>query len=162
MIRKTKGNPSQAEKNNETSIEERSVEGVVSYLKGDPKFTGLTDDQLTIVVQTSMEVTENLSFSSSLPPPAIFESYEKTLPGSADRLLKMAEKNAENRICMEKDLIESDVKRSDRGQMLGFILSALFICSSVLCAYFKQPFTATVLGVGGFSSIISIFVLGKR
>lgn len=109
-----------------------------------------------------VEVRQENMFEGPLPHPAILEGYEKTLPGAADRVLKMAEENASNRHDINHKIVDADNMRSGRGQILGFILSIFFVGAAIWCAYLDQPFPASILGVGGFSSIISIFVLGKK
>ncbi len=148
-------------------IEEIDVEeDVVNHLRKNPKFKNFTDEQLKAVAETCIiEKTEEYfqsSFSGPLPPPAALNGYEATLPGSADRILTMAEQNAKSRIDLNNRIVEADISRSNKGQILGFILSVIFIGAAILCSYLKQPFPASILGVGGFSSIISIFVLGKQ
>ena len=43
-------------------------------------------------------------FSGPIPPPNIIKGYEEVLPGSADRILAMAEKQSNHRQEMEKGL----------------------------------------------------------
>ncbi len=70
-------------------------------------------------------------FAGPLPHPAILKEYEKTLPGAADRVLKMNEANATNRHILNDKIVNDDNKRSGRGQILGFILSILFIGAAI-------------------------------
>ena len=44
-------------------------------------------------------------FSGPIPPPSIIEGYERVLPGSADRIISMAEKQSEHRQKMEDKMI---------------------------------------------------------
>ncbi|MCC7352446.1 MAG: DUF2335 domain-containing protein [Anaerolineae bacterium] len=62
------------------------------------------------------------SFSGPIPPPEILAQYGQIIPDGADRILKLAEKQAEHRMYLEKTVIESDVRRSDRGLILGFFI----------------------------------------
>ena len=41
-------------------------------------------------------------FAGPIPSPPVMKQYEETLPGSADRILKMAENQSEHRQWMEK------------------------------------------------------------
>lgn len=50
-------------------------------------------------VRTS--VVEAAVFSGPLPPPSMYGEYEDTFKGSADRILKMAEKEQDHRIAWE-------------------------------------------------------------
>jgi len=158
-----KDNLSKKQEETEANQDEKSIEKIISHLKENPKLKNFDEEQLYAIAREFI-VSEQYysSFSGPLPPPATLEGYENILPGAADRIIKMAEQNANTRLSLDNKIVESDIKRSKKGQYLGFILSVLFIGAAILCAYLNQPFPASVLGVGGFSSIISIFVLGKK
>jgi len=147
-------------KEDEEEVSEQEIEEVVDELKRNPKFASLSEDQLKEIVRISIFKAER--YSGPLPHPAFFDGYEKTLPGAANRILEMAEENATNRHTLNERIVDSDIMRSNRGQILGFILSVLFIGAAIVGIYLKQPIPASVLGIGGFSSIVSIFVLGKK
>ena len=56
-----------------------------------------------------------VSFSGPLPPPGVLEGYERVLPGSAERIFTMAEKQLEHRLHLEKVVVEGGSKRADMG-----------------------------------------------
>ncbi len=62
------------------------------------------EPQKSIAMPESGEELEKLlvSVSGPIPPPSMMEQYERTLPGSADRILKMAENQSEHRQWIEK------------------------------------------------------------
>ncbi|EHI56450.1 hypothetical protein HMPREF9333_00312 [Johnsonella ignava ATCC 51276] len=66
-------------------------------------------------------------FSGPLPPPSILQGYEDVLPGSADRILKMAEKEQSNR----HDLINKQVNSEIRDSFIG-IISAISLCTGLI------------------------------
>lgn len=47
-------------------------------------------------------------FKGPIPPPELFEGYEKVLPGSAHRILAMAEQSLAHDIAMNKKCQEDD------------------------------------------------------
>ena len=49
-----------------------------------------------------LSIIRQSSFSGPLPPPQILEKYESIVPGSADRIIGMAEKQSEHRRSIEK------------------------------------------------------------
>lgn len=53
------------------------------------------------VRQVIAEVVRS-EFSDPIPPPSIISGYENVLPGSADRILAMAENQAKHRQEMER------------------------------------------------------------
>ncbi|MCL4395750.1 MAG: DUF2335 domain-containing protein, partial [Chloroflexi bacterium] len=65
-------------------------------------------------------------YSGPLPHPRIFAQFEKVLPGSAERILAMAERQQAHRIKLEATVIQSDARNSTIGLVGGFILYVLF------------------------------------
>ena len=57
-----------------------------------------------------------------LPLPEVLERYEQILPGSADRLLRLVEKQSVHRQDLERVVITGDNTRAFRGQMTTFVL----------------------------------------
>ena len=47
-------------------------------------------------------------FSGPIPPPSIIEGYERGLPGSADRIITMAEKQSEHR--QRKEIVRINIR----------------------------------------------------
>jgi uncharacterized membrane protein len=58
--------------------------------------------------------------SGPLPPPQILEYYERVLPGSAHRLLTMAEEQSRHRMAREASGHEADIRQTWVGMFLGF------------------------------------------
>lgn len=91
------------------------------------------------------------SFSGPIPPPQFLERYEKILPGSADRIVTMAENEQEN----AKE-VGRFVLSNDRFRIGGSILVSLaLIVGACFCAYLGQPLLGGVLGVSG---IVPVFI----
>jgi len=87
-------------------------------------------------------------WQGQLPPPDAMEHYEKVLPGSFDRILKMAERQQigqiEN-INLAQSYASRDVRR---GHYLGFSLSALAMLAAAWFVHEHQPYIAALcLGV---------------
>ena len=79
-------------------------------------------------VQQSQTLRVSASWEAPLPPPAVFEAYERTLPGCASRLVRLVERELEQRH-----------KASARGQLFAFILGMTgMICGTVLIANGKS------------------------
>lgn len=71
-----------------------------------------------------MSVTHKAS--GPLPLASEFDAYERTFPGSAERILTMAEKEQDRRITWDKEALGAEIKDRKRGHYLAFIL-ALFM-----------------------------------
>ena len=76
-------------------------------------------------------------WSGPLPPPAGLEKIDRIIPGGADRLLRMAEKEQSHRI--------EDAKR---GQYLGWSLAAGALIAAALVSLCRGPWQVSVALVG--------------
>lgn len=76
-------------------------------------------------------------WSGPLPPPAELEMIDQIIPGGADRLLRMAEKEQSHRI--------EDAKR---GQYLGWSLAAGAVIAAALVSLCRGPWQVSVALVG--------------
>jgi uncharacterized membrane protein len=79
------------------------------------------------------------SFSGPLPPPNALKAYNDILPGAADRIILMAEQQAEHRQRMEKRVIESSLDHERVGMVFAFVLTiGLMIIGSILIVLGKS------------------------
>ena len=79
-------------------------------------------------------VVEAASFSGPLPPPAMYSEYERALPGSAERILVMAEKEQNHRIAWEETALGASVRETKLGQWLGFFIAVACIGAAIFLA----------------------------
>lgn len=135
--------PSQDVEERSVDADEMSLEEIISRL---PEGTS---------VEVIEMIRENLYFSGPLPPPAIFERYDRILPGAADRILKLAENEQSIRRGANRGLIINDGAR-----IWGSIFVSLaLIASAVYCAFIGQPELAGVLGTtGAVGGIVRAFL----
>jgi uncharacterized membrane protein len=66
-----------------------------------------------------------MSYSGPLPPANQFVEYERALPGAADRILALAEKEAEHRHQNEDALVSKSMFLGGRGQIFAFVISLI-------------------------------------
>ena len=86
--------------------------------KIDPKtFDRLPKDQRPQIANLVFTAAFQFShFSGPLPSPEALGKYEQICPGSADRIIKMAEGQAAHRQALETNTIAEQVRQSSRGQ----------------------------------------------
>ena len=92
-----------------------------------------------------------VSFSGPLPPPGVLEGYEKILPGSAERIFTMAEKQLGHRMHLEKVVVEGGSRRADLGIYAAVIVEGMFLATSCYLAHLGM--TAEALKVVGGSAV---------
>lgn len=112
---------------------------------------------------------EETSFSGPIPPPGILDKYNQILPGAADRILSMAEKEQGHRQKMQEKLVDAQVtdinqERSERklGQIFGFSIGVISIISGSVTAILGSPWAGGFIGSAGVAGLVSVFVLGRR
>src|SRR5882724_10991866 len=104
----------------------------------------------------------SVQYAGPLPPAGQYHQYERTLPGSANRILAMAEKEQAHRHQLEPVLQNDQRRIAFRGQWVAAVLSVLFGVGSVYLGMNGHDIPAGILGGTTAVSIVSIFVLRRR
>lgn len=73
-------------------------------------------------------------WQSQFPPPDAIERYEAVLPGTFDRIIKMAEHNQASQIEGMNRAREYTRDDTRRGHWLGFAVTATAVLGAVVCA----------------------------
>jgi len=109
----------------------------------------------------AIRLVARFQYSGPLPPASELEAYERALPGSADRIVRMAEGEAEHRRAMESIVVSSGAKRASRGQVFAFVI-ALFVTAVgtaiILAGYSPQGLTLILVALG---SLLGVFIAGR-
>ena len=91
------------------------------------------------------------------------------MPGAADRILKMAEKEQAHRHEMQEKLVQSQVfdfrqERSEKrlGQIFGFAIGVVSIIAGSVTAIQGAPWAGGFIGSAGVAGLVSVFVIGRR
>lgn len=102
------------------------------------------------------------SFSGPIPPPTILAQYDQVLPGSAERILKMAETQEAHRHVIEAKVIKSEVINSRAGLIFGFMIGMTAIISGAIVASSNGELVGGAISLGGLGSLVSVFVYGSK
>lgn len=107
-------------------------------------------------------------FSGPMPPPEYLARYEQICPGSADRMLAMAEKEADHRRTTETTIVAAQIEHHNkqfsearRGQICAVIITLAGLGAGLYAAIQGHEITGGVLGVGGIGGIVTTFILGR-
>lgn len=103
-----------------------------------------------------------IQFSGPLPPARELQAYEQVVPGSADRIIKMAEDEALHRRAQEQRLVKSSCGDSRRGLWLGFFIGMGALVLSGVIAIFANTSAGSLLAFASISSLVGVFVYGSR
>lgn len=132
-----------------------------------------TDNKSEIVPEEVVEVLNSLPkekrmvimkamvHSGPLPHPDLLNGYEKTLPGAADRILIMTEKEQAHRHEVDQQLLEYDRSDLRRGQNFGFVLALILILAALVIVYLGHEVLAGVIFGTTLLGVLVIYVLRK-
>ena len=109
-----------------------------------------------------MLIQQHSSFSGPLPPPEVLKKFDEVVPGSAERIIKLAEGQFAHRTELERKVIASDISSSKLGQILGFVIAIVGLVCSVIISIYGNQIAGTILGVGTLASLVSVFMYGSR
>ena len=124
------------------------------------------------------------TLSGPLPPPEVLAQYEVALPGAAERLFKMVERQEEHRQALERAESEADraLKREEseadraldgeelrlthRREMSGVVAGAGVVfgvlVTAVILAFLGATTPAAWLGGSSLAALAGVFVYGVR
>lgn len=96
--------------------------------------------------------------SGPLPAPEDLAHYDEILPGTADRIISMAESNMNHRQRMEEKLVSSEYGLRTRGQWLALIALFAMLGVIVFTFWLGQPIAGSVLGSATLIAITGMFL----
>ena len=100
--------------------------------------------------------------SGPLPPPGDFAQYGETLPDAPNRILGMAERQADHRMALEKLVIGSQLRQSRVGQLLAAGLGIVCIAASTFLSLNGHEAVAGVLGGTTVLGLVATFIVGRN
>ena len=91
-----------------------------------------------------ISIVKAASLSGPLPPPAMYESYEKTLPGSANRIMTLAEDEQRHRAEWEDNVLDAVKGDTERGQHIGAALAIVCVGGAIYLASNGEQIVAAI------------------
>ena len=126
---------------------------------GSPESSGSPHGEPRIVSQTTALAVQ---FQGPLPPPVILEHYERIVPGSAARIISMAENQSNHRQTLERRVINLGCITQPIGQLFALIIAlrSLAAASEMVKAGYSAKGVALV--IFKISTFAAVFIYGKQ
>lgn len=109
-----------------------------------------------------ISILEAASFSGPLPPPSMYKGYEEVLPGSAERILTMAEKEQEHRITWESKALNVMEREVFLGQWFGLGIALCCIIAAVFLAASGYQWVASILAGVSAVGLVGRFITKRN
>ena len=135
----------------------RSDKTSQSHPEAQPLSTASADDLQNTQIAISQEVHQG-----PLPHPHTLAMYDQVVPGSADRIIAMAEKQQAHRLEMESRALASNNRDSLLGIISGAMICLSAIGGGVLVAIYGHAAEGTWMSSIGLASLVGVFVYGTR
>ncbi len=111
-----------------------------------------------VVEQTIMQAN---MWQGPLPPPEHLERFNSVVPGAAERILAMAEKQQNHRIALEEHAVKEQLVQSKRGQLFGLVIGLGGILLAAFLAYLGFSTSAATVGSVALSGLAIAFIVGR-
>jgi uncharacterized membrane protein len=100
------------------------------------------------------------SHSGPLPPPILLKEYEDALPGAAERIFAMAERQAAHRQDLEATSVKSGKNRSYAGIVAGFLVSVACVIGGLIVVNNGHDWAGVSIATVSVASLAGVFVYG--
>ncbi len=107
-------------------------------------------------------IVQRESFSGPLPHPDHFKRYNQTVPGSANRLLRMAEDDLAHIHKMKQQQASIEKIATIGGLLTGWSIAMVALIGSGYLILNGHDIAGAVLGTGSLASLVGIFVYGRK
>lgn len=106
----------------------------------------------------SVEIQQTTHFAGPLPPPETLAQYDKIVPGAAERIISMAEKEMEHRHKSEDKTTKSIIATTTFSIIFAFV-SVLVLCGIVIYALYRGfDGVAGVIATGAIAAVAGVFI----
>ena len=109
---------------------------------------------------TAIQIHQQSAFSGPIPPPEFLREYDAIMPGLADRIVKMAEKQGDHRHGLETRAVNAEIERGKLGMISGFLVALLGISIGGVLIYHDKLLTGSIFAGGTLVALVGTFVFG--
>ncbi len=120
------------------------------------------------VGQHTIAMLKASQFKGPIPQPEMLEKYNQVHAGLADRIVSMAESEAEHRRAVERDIVHAQIQdaeqeRTERriGQFLALLIALTVVIAGAYVSTHGAAWPGALLGSTGVTGLVMAF-LGQR
>lgn len=110
----------------------------------------------------TLQMTLTRTVESPLPLASEIEGYEKVLPGSADRILALVEKQSQHR----QDCEKRELELAGRNDLIAIIFAFIFAMSVLICSVIlilnNHSEAAAILAGCGVGATVAAFLQKRK
>ncbi len=103
-----------------------------------------------------------MSYEGPLPPPNALEAYNAVVPGGAERIFAIFEKQFAHRLELERTVVTTNAKLQVLGFWAAFFIAVGTIAAGFWLAYSGKDLAGLASIIAALGSLLAIFIIGKR
>ncbi|MGI9305113.1 MAG: DUF2335 domain-containing protein [Gammaproteobacteria bacterium] len=131
---------------NPTSVSSRAEEGAVNVER---------------LPRAALREIIEQRYAGPIPPASELKAYDEIVPGAADRIIKMAEKEQTNRHAAAGKALDAEIDDTRRGQMFGLAIGITAIVSGTILGLAGHPAAGSLISLTALASLVTAFILGR-
>lgn len=110
----------------------------------------------------SVQVRHETHFSGPLPRPEDLEEYDNIVPGAAERILQMAEKEMQHRHEEDSKLSKNVITTTYLSILVAFLCVIIISFLSFYAMYVGSPAVGGTIAVGAIATVAGVFLAKKK
>lgn len=114
------------------------------------------------ILRTFVKMSVTETHSGSLPAPRTLGQYNGVVKEGAERIMRMAENQANHRMELEKHVVKGQLFQSQLGQIFGFTLALVAMGLTAWLAISGHTAVAVALATTTVGAVATAFIVGKR
>lgn len=111
----------------------------------------------------------SIKYSGPLPPASELEKYDHVLPGLAERIISLTEKEQIHRHAIETEAVRAETLDMEKarleariGQIFAFAIALLAIGGGIYCTITGHPVAGPIISSGGLVMVVTAFIKGRQ
>jgi len=115
-----------------------------------------------VVQRITQILLHSEQFSGPIAHPRHLEEYDKIVPGSAERIVRMAEKAQDHNMSMEQKIVGAEISDQRLGMILGFLVLVILVGSAVWAGFAGNNVLAGLLLSTAVVGSVAAFIKGRN
>lgn len=111
---------------------------------------------------SGIAVSTSTSFSGPIPPPNLLREYDEIVPGTAARIVAMAEAQSRHRIDLEKRVVHSDIRKSYYGLVFAFVICIAFLACGTFLVLNGHDVAGATIATSSLVGLAGTFIYGTH
>jgi uncharacterized membrane protein len=119
-------------------------------------------NQMTQRVERQLVQIRREIHRGPLPSPAMLREYEDVVPGLAERIVRLTEKEQDHRHYSDKRNFDDSLDIAKRGQHYGLVVVLVGFFISAALVLLGHPIPGTIIGGIDLVALATVFVIGQQ